>query len=479
MAAPLTPDLCVIGAGASGIAVAEAAVRLGASVAMVERGTAGGQSLRSGALALAALGAAAEKAAAFRKGAAFGVTPEEPRVNFRRMRDHIAEILTEAAPDSGPAKLTALGIDLHKATARFIDQRTLWAGNDTEIRARRFVIATGARPLLPDVPGLLSVPFFTTETIFENTRKLSHLLVIGAGPMGIEIALSYRRLGCDVTLIEPGPILAGADPELAEIALRRLRDDGVNLLDTATVVSLHARSQGIGVVARSGDGSINLDVSHILVAPVRAPNLLELDLDAAKVKREAMGTMDGLKLNASLRTSNPRVFALGEAMGPGVAHDAAAEADIVVRTALLGRPARYEPEAAARLTLTDPPIAEIGLTEPLARARFKDAYTVVRAPFSSSERARATRETGGVVKVIVAPDGHILGAGMVGPGAGELAAILGLCIARKMKLAELAGLSVPFPGHGELLRQLGEKAAAGNSPSALESRLLALNRLLP
>ncbi|MEO6635873.1 MAG: FAD-dependent oxidoreductase [Devosia sp.] len=472
----MNPDFCVIGAGASGIATAEAAARLGASVVMVERGTTGGQSLRSGALAMGALAAAARTAAGFRSGAAFGIVPEEPKVNFRRLREHIAEVLTQAAPDSGPAKLGAVGIELIKANAVFADPRTLAAG-ETLIKAHRFVIATGARPQLPDLPGLFSVPYFTTETIFDNTRKLTHLVVIGAGPMGLELALSYRRLGCEVTLVEPGRLLPDADPELAEIALRTLREEGINLLGQSSVLTVHARSQGIGVVVRTGEGNINLDVSHILVAPQRVANLNELQLDGARIKRSQPGGL--LQVNGSLRTSNPRVFAVGEAVSPGVAHDVMVEGTIVARAALLSLPGRYDPATPARLTLTDPPIAEIGLTEPMARERFKTAFEIVRASYGANEQSRAARMGAGVVKVIVAPSGQILGAGIVGPCAGELMAPFALALTKKLTLAGLAGLAVPFPSHGELLRNLGDLAARSAGPTPLETRLLALNRLLP
>ena len=156
-----------------------------------------------------------------------------------------------------PVGATSLS-ELLPGVGAFADPRTLQVG-DTAIRARRFVIATGARPVQPDIPGLLSVPYFTTETIFDNTRKLTHLVIIGAGPMGLELALAHRRLGCDVTVVEPGKALPQADPELAEIALRRLRDEGVTLLDESAIVAIQARSQGIGVVIRNKDEPGTLD----------------------------------------------------------------------------------------------------------------------------------------------------------------------------------------------------------------------------
>lgn len=478
MASVLTPDLCVIGAGASGLAVAEAARRLGASVVVVERGEPGGMSGKAGAMALKALEAAAAKASAHREGGPFGIFAEPPKVSFRKVHDHIAEIIGRGVSEMAPAKLAARGIEVVRGSGAFADARTLKVG-ETDLRARRFVIATGAKPVLPDVPGLLSVPYFTTETIFDNTRKLTHLVIIGAGPMGLELALSYRRLGCEVSVVDPGRALPQADPELADIALRRLRDEGVALYEELAIVAVQARSQGIGIVVRNRDEPLSLDASHILVATSRSANLADLNLDAAKVRRSRTDP-GALSLNASLRTTNPRIWAVGEAAGHAPApHLNSIEAEIVVRAALLGRQSRYDPAAVPRLTLTDPPIAEIGLTEPMAKGRFKTGFTVLRASYAENDMARAGRDGMGVVKLIVARGGRILGAGVVGAGAGELAALFALAIEQKIDAAKLAELAAPYPSYADLARQLGAQAAWAAPLSAFDARLFALNRLLP
>ncbi|RYE10117.1 MAG: dihydrolipoamide dehydrogenase [Hyphomicrobiales bacterium] len=477
MAEVLTPDLCVIGAGASGLAVAEAARRLGASVVMVERGETGGMSHKAGALALQALAAAAGKAVAARNGEPFGVFGEPAKVSFRKVHDHIAEIIGRGTGEVAPAKLAAQGIDLIRGIGAFTDPRTVAVG-ETQIRARRFVIATGAKPVLPDVPGLFSVPYFTTDTIFANTRKLSHLIVIGAGPMGLELALSYRRLGCEVSVIEPGRALPQADPELAAIALRRLREEGVALYEESAIVAVQARSQGIGIVVRNRDEPATLDASHILVAASRLANLADLNLDAAKIRRSKTDP-GALSLSASLRTTNPKVWAVGEAAGHAPSpHLGTIEADLVVRAALLGRPSRFDPAAMPRLTLTDPPIAEIGLTEPMARGRFKTGFSVLRAAYAENDSARATRDGMGVVKLIVGRNAQILGAGIVGTAAAELAALFALAIEQKIDAAKLAELAAPYPSYADLARQLGAMAAATAPVSRLDARLFALNRLL-
>lgn len=434
-------------------------------------------SLRAGAVALRALMAAADRAALARSGAEFGVFPEPPRISFRKIRDHVAAIIGRGRAEVSPHFLAAQGIELIRGTGAFADPSTLRAG-DTEIKARRFVIATGAHLVRPDIPGLLSVPYFTTETIFDNTRKLTHLVIAGAGPMGIELALAHRRLGCEVTLIDQGNALAHCDPELADIALSRLRDEGVVLHESSAVVAIQARSQGIGVVVRARDESIQLDASHILVAPERLPNLFDLNLDAARIRR-SKSEPGALSLSPSLRTTNPRVWAVGEAAGHAPSpHLSQIEADIVVRAALLGLQSRYDPAAIPRVTLTDPPIAEIGLTEGVARTRFRTGFSVFRASYAETDMARAARQSLGVVKMMVARDGRILGAGIVGPAAPELAALFALAIEMKLPAARLAELTAPYPSYSDLIRRLGEMAAAGAPLGALEQRLFQLNRLL-
>ena len=474
MASLSTPDLCVIGAGASGIAVAEAARRLGASVTIVEQGEPGGASLRAGPLALATLSAAARQAALAARAAPFGVALDPPTISFRKVRDHIAEIIRDAAPEAAAARLAALGIEFIRGTAKFADGRTLKAG-DATVEAKKYVIATGARPVLPDVPGLLGVPYFTTDTIFDNTRKPEHLLILGAGPMGLEIGLSYRRLGAAVTIVDTGKALAHCDPELVEVALRRLRDEGVILHESSAAVNIQGRDEAIDATIRAGDEMLRLTASHVLVAAGRAPNFEELNLEAAKIRRSAPQG-GGLQLNANLRTTNSHVYAVGEAAGHN-AHLTALEADLVVRAALAGGTTAYDPAAAPRLTLTDPPIAEIGLTEAMARTRMRAGYSVLRASFAENDLARAERDGMGLVKLIVGKTGKLLGAGVVGAGAGELIALFALAIAQQLDVKALATLAAPYPSHADLARLLGDQAAASGPRPRLRTGF-SLGRLL-
>ncbi len=475
MADILTPDLCVIGAGSGGLAVAELARAYGASVVLVEKGPLGGNALNTGAIPAKALAAAAAHARAIRDGAAFGITVEDAKVNFRRVHDHVEQVITALSPGSAVSHLGALGIDVVKGEARFITRKAIAVG-DTEIRARRFVIATGVRPVVPAIPGLDGVPYFTADTILDNTRKLTHLVVIGSGANAIELAQSYARLGTEVTVIGSSAFLAGFDPELAAVALKQLVEEGVRLMPHAAVTAIQARSMGIGVAVREGESDQLLDASHILVAGDRVPNVEGLDLAKAGVRPD--GKRPGsLQLTPGLRTTNARIYAVGDVVGSQSVPAAAAQAQAVVRSALLGllgRPSDLVP----RLVSTEPSIAEIGLTESAARTRHGIAFRVTRCAFADNDQARATRQTYGLAKLITDRSGRIIGAGVVGAGAGELVALFSLAMAAGMKAGELGSLTVPYPSFAEIAVRLGAEFRRGEMQTPIVKYWAALTRLL-
>lgn len=478
MAEILTPDLCVIGAGSGGLAVAVAARAHGASVVVVERDKLGGESLNATCIPSKALVAAGHHAHAVRGGAPFGIAADEPRINSRKLHDHVQEVIASLAPEDSVSRMEALGVEIAKAEARFVDPRTLSAG-ETLIRARRFVIATGSRSLLPEIPGLLGVPYFTTETIFDNTRKLTHLVIIGAGSVGLELAQAYNRLGTEVTVVEPARPLPQSDPELAEIALRRMREEGVDIRADTEVSLIQARSQGIGVIVKSGGREEMLDASHILVAIGRVPNLDSLDLDKARIRR-SRSDPHRLEIGAGLKTTNRRVYAIGDAAGgPQMAHLADYQAGIVVRNALFGLPLRQRPELIPSVTYTDPEIAEVGLTEAAARRRRKDDFIVTRWSFAQNDRARILHQSFGVAKLITDRRGRVLGAGIAGSAAGELIALFSFAIANRLSTRHLAAFVAPYPTLSDIARCLGLEVERRQVANPVLRGLMAVNRLLP
>lgn len=471
----LTPDLCVIGAGSGGIAVAELARAYGASVVLVEKAALGGNALNTGAVPAKALAAAAGRARAVRDSASFGISIEEAKVHFRRVHDHIEQVIASLSPASAVPRLGALGVDVLAGEARFINRKAVVVG-DTEIRARRFVIATGARPVVPAIPGLDAIPFFTADTILDNTRKLTHLVVVGSGAIAVELAQSYARLGSEVTLVGNGAFLPDFDAELAAVALKQISEEGVRLIPHAAVTAIQSRSMGIGVAVRDGESDLLLDASHVLVAGERIPNLEGLDLAEAGIKPDAKRPGQ-LQLTGGLRTSNPRVYAVGDVVGSHSVPAAMRQAETVVRSALLG--AVGKPNARIpRLVSTDPAIAEIGLTEASARTKHGIGFRVTRCAFADNAEARATRQTYGLAKLITDRSGRIIGASVVGPGASELVSLFSLAMQARMKAADLASLTVPYPSFAEIAVRLGAEFRRGQTQSLATRSWAALTRLL-
>lgn len=477
MAEILTPDLCIIGAGAGGLSVAEGARSLGASVVLIERGHLGGNRLDTGCIPSKALIGSARRAQAMRSAAPFGIANDEPKINFRRVHDYIHEVIDAVSPQDSIARYEALGVEVIGAEASFIDKRTVKAG-ETLVRARRFVIATGSRPIVPDIPGLSSVPYFTTDNLFESTRKLSHLVVIGGGAIGVELAQAYRRLGAAVTIVDTATVLNKSDPELVAVALGRMREEGVAIIERATVTAIQQRALGIGVVVKQDDREQTLDASHILVAAGRQPNLAGLDLAKANIRFDKAAAR--LKVGSNLKTTNRRVYAIGDAAGGlQLTHVAEYQAGLVLRNALFGQQGRTRPEILPYAIYSDPEIAEVGLTEPQARTRLRSRYKVTRLSFAENDRARTGRDTAGLVKMITDPSGAILGAGIVGPHAGEMIALFSFAIANKLSARHLTAFVAPYPTLSEIAQRIGVEFYRGEGTSSWSRRLMAFTRMLP
>lgn len=456
--AVIRTDICVIGAGSGGLSVAAGAAQMGADVVLLEGHKMGGDCLNYGCVPSKALLAAAHKAHAMRHGA-FGVSGGAVDADYAAAKDHVARSIAAIEPHDSQERFEGLGVRVIRDFGRFIGHDTVQAG-EHEIQARRFVIATGSRPFVPPIPGLADVPYLTNETLFDLREKPRHLIVIGGGPIGLEMAQAHRRLGSEVTVLEGATALGKDDPELAAIALGRLRAEGIDIVEGAMVAEVSGRAGDVSVTTR--DGSVHAG-SHLLVAVGRTINTDSLDLHRAGVEVE-----DGaIRLDGSLRSStNRRVYAIGDAAGGlQFTHVAGYHAGVVVRQMLMGLPAKARTDHIPWVTYTDPELAQVGLTEAEARARHGKALTVVRAPYDGNDRAIATGQTTGLVKVMVVK-GRPVGASIVGAQAGELVQVWALAIANRLKMSAIAAMVAPYPTLGEI-----NKRAAGAyfSPKLFES----------
>jgi pyruvate/2-oxoglutarate dehydrogenase complex dihydrolipoamide dehydrogenase (E3) component len=435
-------DICVIGAGSAGLSVAAAAAQLGAATVLVERGEMGGDRLNWGCIPSKALLAAAKAAAGVRRATSFGIAAGEPVVDFAAVMRHVQETIAAVAPMDSAPRFAGLGARVIHATARFTAPREVVAG-ETSIRARRFVIATGSRPAIPAIPGLEAVPYLTNETLFDNPRLPDHLVIIGAGSVGIEMAQAHARLGSRVTVLDSGTALALDDPELAELLCQRLRAEGVTIRENVAIAGVERDGASIAVVLA---GEERLTASHLLVAAGRTADVDGLDLARAGV---AHGK-NGISVDGGLRTTNRKIYAIGDvAGGPQFTHVAAYHAGIVVRSALFRLPAKTDYRALPWVTFTDPELAQCGLTEAAARARFGDDIAILRASFHENDRAQAERALHGLVKVVTSRNGRIRGAAILGAAAGELIQPWVLAIGEGMKITSLAGMMAPYPTLGE------------------------------
>jgi len=414
---------------------------MGAEVVLIERGLMGGDCLNFGCVPSKSLLAAARLADLARRGAALGITCAPPDVDFAAAADGVQNVIAAIAPNDSVERFERLGVRVLRREARFTGPRSLRAG-ELEIRARRFVIATGSHPAVPAIPGLADVPFLTNETIFSNRERPDHLIVIGGGPIGIEMAQAHCRLGAQVTVLDVGPVLPRDDPELVATLTGHLAGEGVAIRSGVEIGGIER--DGDAIVARLADGE-RVGGSHLLVAAGRRPSIEALDLAAAGIE----ATAKGITVDRRLRTTNRRAFAIGDvAGGPQFTHIALYHAGIVIRNALFRLPAKVDYRALPWVTYTDPELAQVGLTEVAARASGKDVQ-VLRWPFSENDRAQTERDTEGLVKIVLGRSGRVLGASILGAGAGDLILPWALVISQKLKIGALANLIVPYPTRGE------------------------------
>jgi pyruvate/2-oxoglutarate dehydrogenase complex dihydrolipoamide dehydrogenase (E3) component len=408
---------------------------------------------------------AAAKAAEAQRHGFRGVAPHDPQIDFAAVKDHVHAVIAQIAPVDSQDRFEGLGCTVIRAFARFTGPDEVVAG-DTTVRARRFVIATGSRPFVPPIQGVDTVPYLTNETIFDLRERPDHLIVIGGGPIGMEMAQAHRRLGCKVTVIEGGKVLGRDDPELAKVVVAALTAEGITFVEGQQVVRLAGQAGAVEVTL--GDGQ-TVKGSHLLLAVGRKVALDGMGLEAAGIEH----TPKGVTVDARLRSSNRRVYAVGDAAGGlQFTHVAGWHAGIVIRQIVLGLPAKADTRAIPRATYTDPELAQVGLTEAEARARYGDALTIVRAEFAHNDRAQAEGKTTGLAKVMIVK-GRPVGASIVGPQAGELIGLWALAMSARLKVSAVAGMVAPYPTLGEVSKRA---AGAYFGPKLFENA--ALKRLV-
>jgi len=452
----LTPDICVIGGGSGGLTVAAAAAAFGVSVVLIEGGKMGGDCLNYGCVPSKAIIAAGKAANTMRHADKFGIKSIEPEVNFGKVHDHVHSVIGVIAPNDSVERFTGLGVKVIEDYGKFKDANTV-VTKDYEIRARRIVVSTGSSAFVPPIPGLDTVPYLTNESLWDQTRKPQHLIVIGGGPIGMEMAQAHRRLGSEVTVIEGFKALGKDDPELAEVVLKNIRADGVKILENTKVVGVEKKGKtGVNVLVESEEGQATVSGSHILVATGRIANVNGLDLEMAGIDYDSRG----IKVGRDLRTSNKKVYAIGDVVGGlQFTHVAGYHAGLVVQSILFRVPGKENRDIIPWATYTDPELAHVGFDEETARKKSKE-ISVLRWPYAENDRAQAERKTEGLVKVITDKKGKILGASIAGAGAGEMINVFALAVSKKMKVQDLRGFIAPYPTMTEITKRAATSFSA-------------------
>lgn len=462
---PIIADLCILGAGPGGLALAASAAAYGQKVVLIEKHKMGGTSLNYGGMPVAALLASSDRAHAFRSAGPFGITPFEPSIDRAAVQAQIAEITEKSAPNASVERMTGLGVRVIQAAGRFIDAKTLIAGED-KIVARRFVIATGSSPLVPAIPGLANIAHHTTDTIQTVRGTIDHLIIVGGGATGVEYAQAYRRLGSRVTLIEQAKVLHRFDPELGAVIKARLVAEGVVIIEDAKLAKVEGAAERLrfDVVAESGRSRI--EGSHLLLACGRQPVIADIGLDAAKVAV----TDQGIKVNRYLRTSNRRVFAIGDVTGlPHSTQRAEYHAGLLVSTLLFRSAKPVNPLLIPASIHTDPEFATVGLAEADARSSYS-SIQVFRWPLRENARALANRLPMGHIKVIADRSGKIIGAGIVSRSAAELIGVWALAISKGLSLEDMSDIIMPFPSLVDISAKVSSQRSTVRVGNAVSRR---------
>ncbi|GAC1651527.1 MAG: mercuric reductase [Gemmatimonadaceae bacterium] len=466
-------DLIVVGGGTAGLVAAAGAAGIGARVALLERQRLGGECLWTGCVPSKALLACARAAKAARNTGPFGIDGGNVVVDFARVVGWIREAQRRIEPHDSPDRFRALGVDVVSGEARFTGLRTV-AVDGRAFEAKRVVVATGSRPSIPRVSGLADVAYHTNETIFSLDRLPARLLILGGGPIGLELAQAFARLGSRVTLIEhAATLLPREDHELTATLAANLTSDGIALHLGASATRATTRPEGIVLTVRHADGEViehHTDV--LLVATGRKANVESLALERAEID---MG-QNAILVDDKLKTTADGVWASGDVIGGlRFTHVADYESRLVVRNSFFPIAAKRDYRFVPWVIFTDPELAHVGLTEVEARERHGDRVRIWRRPFADVDRAIVDDEPAGAVKVITDSRGRILGGHVLGHGAGNMVGEIVVAMKYGLTIGSLARTIHAYPTYPEAIRQAGDLffKAKFSGPAAAVARWFA------
>jgi pyruvate/2-oxoglutarate dehydrogenase complex dihydrolipoamide dehydrogenase (E3) component len=454
-------DLVVIGGGPGGLSVATAGARLGARVALVEKHALGGECTHTACVPSKALLEAARLAHQIRGAAGYGLRVVGPEVDFAAVMGRVRAVVTEFGGTGTGDSLRARGIDVFLGTPSFEAYDTVVIDGRTRLNAQRFVIATGSRAAVPAIAGLAEVGYLDNNSIWGLDALPAELVILGAGPTGIEFAQAFTRLGSKVSVVcDSTDILPGEDPEVSVRVQALLAAEGIEFR-TGVAVTGVARRDGRIVCTMKGQGEgpgggapVEVSGTHLLVAAGRLANVEGLNLEGVGIHADPV---HGIEVDEYLQTHSSRIYAIGDVLQKhDFTHSAEREAAIVVQNTLLRIPRKIDYSALPWATFIDPEVATVGLTEAAARAQNPEVR-VLRAELSEADRARIEGHTDGFAKVMVAPSGKILGATIFSPEAALVLQEFVLAMEHGLTLQDIAETVHPYPTYAGLAKRLANE----------------------
>lgn len=460
-------DLAIVGVGAAGLIAADFALQLGAKVALLESDRIGGDCTWTGCVPSKSLLKVATVAQHIRVASRYGLTTVAPATRLPQTRDFLHGTVAQIYAPTHPEALRKKGFGVHMGPTRFLDPYTLQVGQD-RVRARRILICTGASPRRPDLAGLAQVPYSTYRDIYENEHLPARMIVIGGGPVGCEVAQAYQRLGTQVTLVAER-LLPRAEPEVSALLAQVFSKEGM-VLHAARALGVRREGPTIYVTTTQGE----LSTERLFIAAGRRPNIDQLGLEAARVRV----TSTGIEVNRYLQTSQPHIYAAGDVLGGlQYSHLAGWQGFQAARNALLPGRSTGLTDCVPQVTFTVPEVAQVGLVESQARARLGGNLQCHSFELSKVDRAVSEDDSVGLLKIIAAGNGQILGATLMGERAGEAISEITLAMSNKIPLKRLASSIHPYPTYNSGWQFLATHLVMKQAFSGLSGRLIrALSR---
>ena len=447
-------DLCIIGGGAAGLVTAAGAASLGAKVLLIEKHRLGGDCLYTGCVPSKTIIHSAQVAHTIKDSQRFGISAQLDVIDQSKVMQRVAEVIKTIEPNDSPERFRAMGVELVFAEAQFVAKDRLIV-DGREVTARKFVLATGSRPFIPPISGLDSVDYFTNETLFDISGNIEHLIIVGAGAIGCEMAQSFIRLGSKVSLLDRSDLLPLEDADMSNVVKQQFIADGIDLHLATSITHIEKIESGIRVTLTEANSQsvITIEGSHLLIATGRRSNVENMGLATAGVAVEN----DRLVIDARLRTTNKKIYACGDVAGPYLfTHMAEHQAGIVLRNTLFHLPAKSQTIGIPWCTFTAPELARVGLSEREAQQQ-GIKYQVYTFPFEELDRAITTGETTGMAKIITTPKGKLLGACIVGPHAGELITEYVLAISQGLNISALSNTIHIYPTLAQINRRVADQ----------------------